>query len=46
MYLEYTKGNLSVNSPEFKILLSIDDLFATQKKLKSDALMGDRKSVV
>jgi hypothetical protein len=40
MYLAYTKGDLSIQSPEFKILLSIDDLFATQKKLKSDALMG------
>lgn len=40
IYLDYTKGNLLEESPEFKILKSIDDLFVTKRKMKSDELMG------
>jgi hypothetical protein len=40
IYLDYTKGDLPEDSPEFKILKSIDDLFATKRKMKSDELMG------
>lgn len=41
MYLEYINGDISEDSKEFQILKSIDDLFATKKKLKLDILMGD-----
>jgi len=41
LYLDYTKGDMSEDSPEFQILKSIDELFATKKKLKLDVLMGE-----
>jgi hypothetical protein len=44
MYLAYTKGDLNNESPEYKILKSIDDLFAPKKKLKLDDLMGPEYS--
>ena len=40
MYVDYSMGKISTDSPEYKILLSIDELFATKKKLKLDVLMG------
>jgi hypothetical protein len=40
IYLDYTMGDLPEDSREFKILKSIDELFATKKKLKLDDLMG------
>ena len=40
IYLGYIKGEIKNDSPEYKILKSIDDLFAPKKKLKLDDLMG------
>jgi DNA-binding ferritin-like protein (Dps family) len=45
MYLGYTKGEIPEDSPEYKILKSIDELFVAKKKMKLDELMGMDYSV-
>lgn len=41
IYLDYINGKIKEDSKEFAILMSIEDLFATNKKLKLNVIMGD-----